>query len=64
MALHFNPVIFFYSFRIEHRTYTAGTMTFLNDSSFHFGIRSGHRTGVMEALSCNEYIALVPLRLL
>ena len=64
MVLHFNPVIFFYSFRIERRTYISGTTKFSNDSSYRSDILSGYKTGATEGFSRNEYIVLVLLRLL
>lgn len=43
-SLNLSPLIFFCSFRIEHRTYTVDTMTFLNDSFCHSGTPCDHRS--------------------
>lgn len=43
-SLNLSSLTFFYSFRIEHRTYTADTMMFSNDIFCHSVLPSGHRS--------------------
>ena len=61
-SLNFSPLIFFCSFRIEHRTYTADTMTFLNDSFCHSVLPSGHRSDEGEEPFRNVCISSALLR--